>query len=362
MVKIILVAGARPNFIKIAPLYQVLHQVPTVEVLLCHTGQHYDSNMSQVYFEELGIPEPDYNLGVNGGTHGWQTGQIMMRFDEVMEKEQPQCVIVVGDVNSTLACGLVAVKRGVKLVHVEAGLRSFDRSMPEEINRIVTDSIADLLFVSEKSGLKHLHDEGIPSEKVHFVGNVMIDSLVWNKARIHGQTILDDLSVKKENYAVVTLHRPSNVDDPVRFRELVNWLCDISKKVKIVWPVHPRTQKRMVADDFFQSLPENIIVTDPLGYLSFQKLISTARIVITDSGGVQEETTYLGIPCITLRRNTERPITIECGTNYLVGDDLTQATKLVDVFLNGKEKSSIIPDLWDGTTAERIVSILLERL
>lgn len=362
MQKILLVAGARPNFIKIAPLWREFSKLSNVDVKIVHTGQHYDKAMSSFIFEDLQLPSPDYNLNIHGGSHAIQTGQIMERFDKVVDIELPDDIIVTGDVNSTLACALVAVKRGIRTSHVEAGLRSFDRSMPEEINRIVTDSVSDLLFVSESSGIKNLEREGIEPHKIFFVGNVMIDSLVFIEKKVNNSTILHQLGIKEKNYGLITLHRPSNVDNPNQLKKLLTWLHQVADKTKIVFPVHPRTQIKI---EKISSKPlinhPNIILIPPQRYVDFQRLLKSAQFVITDSGGLQEETTWRGIPCITLRKNTERPVTIEVGTNILAGHDLELASSTILQFLNKKTQSGEKPHLWDGNAASRIVKVIVNQ-
>jgi UDP-N-acetylglucosamine 2-epimerase (non-hydrolysing) len=329
--------------------------------LLVHTGQHYDSRMSGLFFDELRIPEPDINLGVGSGTHTQQTAEIMKRFEPVVEDFGPDFVLVVGDVNSTVACGLVAVKLGTRLIHVEAGLRSFDRAMPEEVNRVITDSISDLLFVTEESGLKNLKNEGVPDHKVHFVGNVMIDTLLAQRDRAGASGILDSLGLQKAGYGAVTLHRPCNVDDSCRLEEILCAFEEIDRDIPLVFPVHPRTRNRLASSgllDRFQQM-KNFRLVEPLGYLDFLHLMSESAFVMTDSGGIQEETTILRKPCITLRNSTERPVTITHGTNTLVGckrdDILTRFRTLKE---NGYRVKSGIPEKWDGKAAQRIVSII----
>jgi UDP-N-acetylglucosamine 2-epimerase (non-hydrolysing) len=365
MQKIILVAGARPNFIKVAPLWSAFFQCENVELRLVHTGQHYDDEMSKVFFDDLGLPIPHYNLNVGGNSHAKQTADIMSRFDEVVEKENPDDVVVVGDVNSTLACALVAVKRGIRTSHVEAGLRSFDSSMPEEINRRVTDAVSNLLFVSEPSGVRNLKSEGIDERKVFFVGNVMIDSLAFSGPRINASDVLSKIGLDGNRFALVTIHRPSNVDSSARLEMIMRWLQGLSENIEVVFPVHPRTQQKLrqlgwgkgqIIRDF-----QNLKIISPQGYYNFQKLLKSAQFVITDSGGLQEETTWLGVPCITLRKNTERPVTIEEGTNYLVGEDLKQADKIIERCLQGEGKQGIIPRLWDGKAASRIVEVIVNK-
>jgi len=361
--KIIHVAGARPNFIKIASILRACRKAPDIESMLVHTGQHYTENMSKTFFEELDIHSPYINLEVGSGSHAQQTAEIMKRFEPIVLKHDADAVLVVGDVNSTLACALVGAKLGIKIVHVEAGLRSFDRTMPEEINRILTDAISDILFVTEPSGLTNLKREGIDGTKVHFVGNVMIDTLDFYKEKAAKSHILDDLNLKAKEYALVTLHRPSNVDQHQALERILDGLAEIQKEIKIVFPIHPRTLKHMISSGLVQrskDLP-NMLVIEPLGYLDFLKLMSESKLVITDSGGIQEETTILGIPCLTVRETTERPVTITEGTNVLVGTDTSR-------ILNGYRESvnrvrpHTIPKFWDGKASERIIRILLDAL
>jgi UDP-N-acetylglucosamine 2-epimerase (non-hydrolysing) len=365
MQKIILVAGARPNFIKIAPLWRAFSQYENVEPRLVHTGQHYDDEMSKVFFDDLGLPVPYYNLNAGGNSHAKQTADIMSRFDEVVVKENPDDVVVVGDVNSTLACALVAAKRSIRTSHVEAGLRSFDSSMPEEINRRVTDAVSDLLFASELSGVKNLKNEGVDEDKVFFVGNVMIDSLAFAGSRINASDVLSKIGLDGNRFALVTIHRPSNVDSSEKLEIIMRWLQKLSKKIEVVFPVHPRTQQKLSqlgwGKDQVNSNSLKFKIISPQGYYNFQKLLKSAQLVITDSGGLQEETTWLGVNCITLRKNTERPVTIEEGTNYLVGDDLKQADKIIEQCLQGKGKKGIIPRLWDGRAASRIVEVIVNK-
>jgi UDP-N-acetylglucosamine 2-epimerase (non-hydrolysing) len=363
MQKVVLVAGARPNFIKIATLWRAFSSVKDVEVVLVHTGQHYDNAMSEILFRDLGLPQPLYNLKVGGGNHVHQTANIMTRFDEVLNELLPTDVVVVGDVNSTLACSLVAVKRGIRTSHVEAGLRSFDRTMPEEINRLATDAVSDLLFVSEESGLKNLRKEGVPESKIHFVGNVMIDSLVFAAEAIKQSTVMELLELEEKKFVLVTIHRPGNVDDAARLREVMMWLQNLSVGIPVVFPMHPRTRKMMIAsglnpDSVSMEFPK-LKVPEPLGYVDFQRLLKASLLVVTDSGGLQEESTWLGVPCITLRDNTERPVTIEQGTNILVGMDLQKAWEIVDSCLAGKMKTGQIPELWDGKAAGRIAEVIV---
>ncbi len=362
--KIINVVGARPNFMKIAPIQRVMDATEGIEPFLVHTGQHYDERMSKFFFDDLQLPQPDVYLNIGSASHAVQTAKIMIEFEQVLLKEKPDAVLVVGDVNSTAACSIVASKMGIKIIHVEAGLRSNDRRMPEEINRILTDSISDLLFITEQSGLDNLKREGIPDEKVHLVGNVMIDSLIFFKEKAAQSTMLDDLGLEKQSYALITLHRPSNVDDPDVFRRLISTFQKIEKELKLIFPIHPRSRKRISEfglDEMIASMP-NLKLLDPLGYLDFMNLMHNARVLLTDSGGIQEETTYLGIPCITMRENTERPVTMEVGTNVLVGSDTDMIYEEFKKVINGRAKKGSIPPMWDGHAAERIVDIIKKEL
>ncbi len=364
MIKIICVCGARPNFMKIAPLMRVFKESGKFETLLVHTGQHYDQKMSHLFFDELNIPKPDVNLGVGSGSHAVQTAEVMKRFEPVVLEFKPDYCLVVGDVNSTIACGLVAVKLGVKLVHVEAGLRSFDRTMPEEINRLLTDSISDMLFVTEQSGIDNLKNEGVPDEKVHFVGNVMIDTLLANKAKAEKSDILEKMALKKKGYAVITLHRPSNVDDMANLSKIIAAFEVIQKDLKLVFPIHPRTKKNIEGSDLQSRVAamKNLILMEPVGYLDFLKLTANAALVMTDSGGIQEETTILGVPCMTLRENTERPVTVTEGTNRLVHIDTNDILKHYrEIKANNFAANGRIPKFWDGKAAERIAGTLFER-
>ncbi len=362
--KIICVVGARPNFVKIAPLLKEMKKHSEIQSVLVHTGQHYDVNMSDAFFQDLEIPAPDYNLGVGSGSHSEQTAKIMIEFEKICLKEKPDLVVVVGDVNSTIACALVAKKMLIKVAHVEAGLRSFDMSMPEEINRILTDAISDYLFVSEESGVQNLKKEGINGNKLFFVGNVMIDSLLQNYDKIQKNEITKKLGLKDKAYAVLTLHRPSNVDNKEILSRLLNCFDKIPKKIKIVWPIHPRTRNNLEQFGLKTKVEnmKNILLTEPLSYLNFLSLISHSAFVLTDSGGIQEETTFLKIPCITLRENTERPSTITIGSNVLVGNDEKVILKQINNILGGTKKDSLIPPLWDGQTSERIIRCLLEQM
>jgi len=342
---------------------------PGIKHIIVHTGQHYDQKMSDSFFIDLGIPNPDINLEVGSGSHASQTAEIMKRFEPVLLEECPDILLVVGDVNSTIACTLVAAKieypsnhkrRRPIIVHVEAGLRSFDRDMPEEVNRILADSISDLLFTTEEQCLSHLQREGVATEKVHFVGNVMIDTLMQHVKKAELSTIKEKLNIDKP-YALVTLHRPSNVDRLETLQPLMDCLEQIAKLQQIVFPVHPRTKNSLQNFGLYQSLQNNtnIILAAPLGYLDFLKLIKDATVVITDSGGIQEETTVLKIPCVTLRENTERPVTVDVGTNYLIGTEPARIMEAVSAIIQGNGKQGDIPPLWDGHAGERIVQILL---
>jgi UDP-N-acetylglucosamine 2-epimerase (non-hydrolysing) len=363
MIKIICVCGARPNFMKIAPLMKAFDQSGKFQTLLVHTGQHYDENMSRLFFDDLGIPKPDINLEVGSASHAVQTAEIMRRFEPVVLDFKPDYVLVVGDVNSTIACGLVAVKLGVKLIHVEAGLRSFDRTMPEEINRLLTDSICDLLFVTEQAGLDNLAKEGIDSNKVHFVGNVMIDTLMANRERSKKSDILSRLGLVEKGYVAITLHRPSNVDDLDKFTEIIAAFEEIQKDLKLVFPIHPRTRNNIRHSNLEKRIEAmaNLILLEPIGYVDFLHLMSNAALVMTDSGGIQEETTILQIPCMTLRENTERPVTVTEGTNRLVHIETEDILKHYnEIKAHNFEAKGRIPKFWDGKAAERIVAILSE--
>ncbi len=356
--KVALVAGARPNFMKIAPIHHALSERPGFEPVIVHTGQHYDAALSDLFFEQLGMPEPVVNFGVGSGSHARQTAAVMTAFEDWLEAESPDLVLVVGDVNSTLACGLVAVKAGVPLAHVEAGLRSRDRGMPEEINRMAVDAIADLLFVTEASGMKNLRAEGASDERVFFVGNVMIDSLLAHREKAQASKLLDDLGLPGGTHAAVTLHRPSNVDDPARLRALLETLGELAAELPVVLPLHPRTRARVEEFHLLDLLEKpGILVSEPLPYLDFVQLMATARLVLTDSGGIQEETTVLGVPCLTLRDNTERPVTVEQGTNRLIGSDPAAVMPAWRELRDGEPPEGRVPEGWDGRAAERIVDV-----
>jgi UDP-N-acetylglucosamine 2-epimerase (non-hydrolysing) len=359
--KIIHVVGARPNFMKAAPVIQAMASRTGIEKLLVHTGQHYDDNMSALFFRELELPKPDVNLEVGSGSQAWQTAQIMIRFENVVLAQHPDWVMVYGDVNSTVAATLVCAKLGIRVGHVEAGLRSFDRSMPEEINRLLTDQIADLLFTPTRDGDDNLLREGVGKEKIHLVGNVMIDTLIRLLPKAKGER-LKAKALGHEKYALVTLHRPSNVDDPKMLNEIMVALSEISDDLPVIFPVHPRTRTKI--SEFGLHISENgsLHLIDPLGYLDFLALQKNATVVITDSGGIQEETTFLGIPCLTVRKNTERPITVEIGTNILIGQDMERLKIEVRNIIDGKAKKGRIPPFWDGKASERIVAILLSSI
>ena len=362
--RILIVAGARPNFMKIAPLLREFKTKQKYNVKLIHTGQHYDFTMSKVFFRNLRIPRPNYYLNVGSGTHAQQTADIMYAFEKVMNKERPELVIVVGDVNSTIACSLVAAKLHCPVAHVEAGLRSFDRSMPEEINRRVTDALSDYLFVSEKSGVINLKHEGIPDGKVFFVGNVMIDTLISNLSAINQTSRLRGICMRGNKYCVVTLHRPQNVDSKQSLTEILKIFKSVSAKVSIVWPMHPRAKKMLIKFRLLKNFMaiSNLVLLDPLGYIDFISLVKSAVFVLTDSGGIQEETTYLRVPCLTMRENTERPCTIMEGSNILVGRRKRVIINMVNKIIKGAWKKSSIPQLWDGKASKRIVDILAREL
>ena len=380
--RLINVVGARPNFMKIAPIIRAIKEhnnrihssldshLSKLDGILVHTGQHYDYEMSKVFFEDLEIPEPDIYLGRGSGTHAEQTGNVMIEFERVLFKEGPDLVIVVGDVNSTLACALSSVKLHIPVAHVEAGLRSFDRTMPEEINRLLTDAISDYLFTPSPDADENLKREGISEDKIFFVGDVMVDSLLYNLDKAKRSKILEELGLQlPTDYALLTLHRPSNVDDPESLHNILEALKKISREIPIIFPIHPRTRKQVEHfgfQDYFVDLTNHesritnngICLVDPLGYLDFLKLMLHSKFIMTDSGGIQEETTVLGIPCLTLRDTTERPITISQGTNILVHNDTKRIVKEACRILDGKVKESNCPELWDGRAAERIVEII----
>jgi UDP-N-acetylglucosamine 2-epimerase (non-hydrolysing) len=353
-----LVCAARPNFMKVAPLYHALKREPWAKPVIVHTGQHYDLNMSDAFFEDLGLPSPDIYLGVGSGTHAEQTGKVMISYEKVLQDQRPDLVVVVGDVNSTMAATLVAAKLGIKVAHLEAGLRSFDRTMPEEINRLVTDVLADMLWTPSRDADENLIKEGVSPDKIQFVGNIMIDSLEMLREKIEGQKTYLEFGLKPGAYGVVTLHRPSNVDDPAVLRQICTTLLEIAEEVPLIFPIHPRTRRNMKENHLLSTMEgsKKLFLPEPLNYVRFMNLVFNCRVVITDSGGIQEETTYLGIPCLTLRENTERPITVTHGTNQLCElDDLKRKTGEV---LRDRVRKPTKIELWDGKTAERIVEIL----
>jgi len=363
-IKIILVVGARPNFIKIAPIFQETKKYPKIiEPIVLHTGQHYDAAMSKEIFKNLGLPKPDIYLYVGSAPHAKQTAEIMNRTNDVIMRENPDLILVVGDVNSTLACALVAAKLQIPVAHVEAGLRSFNWEMPEEINRVLTDRLSDFLFTAEESANKNLLKEGLPKEKIYFVGNVMIDALKDHLKKSQKSKILNKLKLKKKSYALLTLHRAEIVDKKEKLHLISNILKIIGQKIPIIFPVHPRTQQKIrefeMENDF--KMP-SLLTTEALGYLDFLHLENNAKVVITDSGGVQEETTVLRIPCLTLRQETERPITVKIGTNVVTGLNEKKILKTIDLILKNKFKKGKIPPLWDGRAAQRIVKILIKKL
>ena len=367
---IALVAGARPNFMKVAPLFHALSGRKEsarkagidLRVSIVHTGQHYDPNMSEIFFRELGMPAPDRHLDVGSGSHAEQTAKIMMAFEKVLLADRPDLVVVVGDVNSTVACSLTAKKLGIRVAHVEAGLRSFDTGMPEEINRKLTDAISDLLFVTEESGMRNLRAEGVPAERIFLVGNVMIDTLLRNVARIDRREFAPSEPVRlfREGggrYAVLTLHRPSNVDNRETLAPIWGAISEVARQVPVLFPVHPRTRGKIAA---FGLDGAGVTMIDPVGYLDMLYAVKGAALVLTDSGGLQEETTALGVPCVTIRENTERPITVDVGTNYLAGTRPEAILEAARKILGGRGKKGSVPPLWDGKAAERISEILLK--
>ncbi len=357
--KILHIVGARPNFMKVAPVMEALSAKSGIVQTLVHTGQHYDANMSEVFFRQLGIPSPDVNLGVGSGSHAVQTAHIMLRMEEVVVSRRPDLVLVYGDVNSTLAATVVCAKLGVAVAHVEAGLRSFDRTMPEELNRLVTDQLADYLFTPSADANENLAREGIDAARVRLVGNVMIDTLVrlLPKAEEHWERQSNALGVREGAFGLVTLHRASNVDDAASLLPIVHALKTVAGRIPLVFPVHPRTRQKL--SDILNGCG-GIRLLEPLGYLEFLCLQRHARLVITDSGGIQEETTYLGVPCLTMRKNTERPVTVSLGTNRLIGDDLEGLSAYVEDILAGGARKREIPPLWDGKAGARIADCLEE--
>jgi UDP-N-acetylglucosamine 2-epimerase (non-hydrolysing) len=364
VIKVLNIVGARPNFMKIAPIVREMKRRERDFLpLLVHTGQHYDAAMSDAFFTDLDIPRPDFHLEVGSASHAVQTARIMMEFEPVVTAEKPDWVLVVGDVNSTIACALVCSKLGVKVAHVEAGLRSRDRTMPEEINRLLTDQISDLLLTTSEDADENLEKEGIPAEKIRFVGNVMIDSLFHSMKIAEKSKVRESLNLDGKDYAVLTLHRPSNVDDRHTLSNLLEAISAIGEKLPVIFPVHPRTSARITEFGLVETIENsNVKLIEPLGYLDFLRLYSGARLVLTDSGGIQEETTALSIPCLTLRENTERPVTISMGTNLLVGTNPEKIKQTAFEVLSREDsaKDVKIPPLWDGRAAERICDCLLE--
>jgi len=363
--KIVSIVGARPNFMKVAPLHRAFTNYPSVISKIVHTGQHYDARMSDVFFNQLELPKPDYFLGIGGGTHTQQTARIMLEFEKVVEDEKPDVILVVGDVTSTIACALVAVRSGIPVVHVEAGLRSGDRAMPEEVNRILTDSISDFLFVTEQAGIDNLSRENVPGEKVFFVGNVMIDSLIHYLKKANELNLISELGLKAESYVLMTMHRPANVDFEAGLRSIIEIIKNTTGLKTVLFPVHPRTLSNMKKFGLMPALEAipNLVLMEPQGYIEFLHLMEKAALIITDSGGIQEETTYLKVPCITFRDSTERPVTVELGTNYLM-KDLNPTTVDVQVknILSGNAKVGQTPPLWDGRAAERIAAIIHKKI
>jgi UDP-N-acetylglucosamine 2-epimerase (non-hydrolysing) len=366
MLKVINVVGARPNFMKVAPVVEAMgRRKDEFAPLVVHTGQHYDARMSDSFFRDLGLPKPNVHLGVGSGSHAQQTAAVMQRFEPVVVEEKPDWVLVVGDVNSTLACALVSAKLGVPVAHVEAGLRSRDRTMPEEVNRVLTDQLADLLLTPSEDADRNLLAEGISPERIRLVGNVMIDSLLKHLSLAASSRVRESLGVEGFDYAVVTLHRPSNVDDPRALARILSALERISERLPVVFPAHPRTRKNLSEFGLLERVEraQGLRLIEPLGYLDFLRLYSGARLVLTDSGGIQEETTALGIPCLTLRENTERPVTVELGTNRVVGTDAERIVQEAEAALarSAMNEPPRVPPLWDGRAADRILDALLER-
>ena len=363
--KIVSIVGTRPNFMKIAALAEEFKKHKEINNIIVHTGQHYNEEMSKLFFDDLGLPKPDINLNVGSGSYGEQIGNIIIKLEKVLIEGKPDLVIVVGDVNSTFAGALIAKQLGIKVAHIEAGLRSFDLTMPEEINRILTDRISDFLFTTEESGDVNLLNEGISKDKIFFVGNVMIDTMLKHKEKAKESKILEKLNIEKNNYCTLTLHRPSNVDKKGDFENILSILDEIQDKIKIVFPIHPRAKKNIELFNLNEKMKsmKNLILTEPLGYLDFLCLMANSKFVLTDSGGIQEETTVLGVPCITLRKNTERPVTVEQGTNLIVSVDKNQIIEKSLKIVNNKIKAERkIPELWDGKAGERIVNILLNKI
>ena len=365
MLKIVSVVGARPNFMKVAPIHRAFEASGEIDSRIVHTGQHYDARMSDVFFNQLGLPEPHHYLGVGGGSHTYQKANVMLKFEQVLAEEKPDLVLVVGDVNATTACTLVAVKEGIPVAHVEAGLRSGDRAMPEEVNRVVTDAICQYHFVTEHSGLVNLARENTTSRGIHFVGNVMIDSLVHFRERAKSVSLLSDLGLSPKQYLLTTMHRPANVDDAAGLKSILDIFESAAARLPVVFPMHPRTANSLERHGLRGRLDaiEQLHVLEPQGYLEFLHLMDNARVIVTDSGGIQEETTYLQVPCLTFRDTTERPITITLGTNRLMADlDPVKVIAALDEILAGDTKRGVVPPLWDGHASERITEILTAEL
>lgn len=361
MKNILIVVGTRPNFIKITRFKTVVaaQYADALDIKIVHTGQHFDHKMADVFFQQLNIL-PDFFLDIPAASANTQMGEIMIRLEKVIAAYKPYLIVVVGDVNSTFAAALTAKKLGIKIAHIESGLRSFDRTMPEEINRILTDEIADYYFVTEESGVKNLHMEGKPKEAIYFVGNTMIDTLVAFESEIEAATALEDLSVSPQNYILMTMHRPANVDEPTGLIKLVQLLNELAQNTRVVFPIHPRTVKKLQDNNLYNRIAsdQNIVITEPLDYFGFQKLIANCLLVVTDSGGIQEETTFKQVPCLTLRPNTERPSTIELGSNILMDFDVEEVIKEVTNIKAGNCKKGAIPPLWDGRATERILNFI----
>jgi UDP-N-acetylglucosamine 2-epimerase (non-hydrolysing) len=365
MIKILNIVGARPNFMKISPLHRAFNNRKEINSKILHTGQHYDEKMSDIFFNQLELPKPDFYLGIGGGSHTYQKAHVMLKFEEILKEEKPDLVLVVGDVNATAACSIVAVKMGIPVAHVEAGLRSGDRRMPEEINRIITDAISNYLFITEQSGIDNLKKEGVPDEKVFFVGNVMIDSLIYYREKASKLNLLDSLNLAVKDYILMTMHRPANVDNVESLKDILQIIQSATQQKKVVFPIHPRTSNNFKKYGLFGDLENipNLILLEPQGYLQFLHLMDNACLIITDSGGIQEETTYLQVPCLTFRDSTERPVTVDLGTNLLLADLDPQTVKIkMEEILDGKTKKGIIPPLWDGKAAERIADTLIKEL
>ena len=362
--KVINVVGARPNFIKIAPIHRALSKIDGVESLIVHTGQHYDERRSDIFFNQLELPKPHFYLGIGGGSHTYQKANVMLAFEKILNDHKPDLVLVVGDVNATAACSITAIKMGVKTVHVEAGLRSNDRKMPEEVNRIITDAICNDLFITEHSGLVNLAREGVDQSKIHFVGNVMIDSLVYFREKASKEEILKTLGLKPKEYVLMTMHRPSNVDNASSLQRILEIIRNTAAKKAIVFPVHPRTENNLKKFNLWEELQTipNVHLLGPQGYLQFLNLMDNAALIITDSGGIQEETTFLQVPCITFRSSTERPITVELGTNVLMKNlNVDKVAHEANQVFDGNSEKGTIPPLWDGHAADRIAKILFEK-